>query len=78
MRRRFAVPVTLAVPLAFFAVMSIGAFAQAQRPGEHAVGDRHDNVHAKDGHIPEPPAHRFCNRFVGLGSRLRLALGLPR
>jgi hypothetical protein len=59
MRIRFAVSATLALASAFFAVMSIGAPAQAQRPGEHpGGGERHDDVHANHGHIPAPPAQR--------------------
>ena len=58
MKIRFAVPITLAPALVFFVVISIGAPAQAQRPGEHPGGERHDNVHANHGRIPEPPAHR--------------------
>ena len=57
MKIRFAVPVTLAAAWAFFAVMSIGAPAEAQRPGEHPA-ERHDNVNANHGRIPEAPAHR--------------------
>jgi hypothetical protein len=57
MKIRFAVPVTLAAAWAFFAVMSIGAPAEAQRPGEHPA-ERQDNVNANHGRIPEAPAHR--------------------
>ena len=64
MRIRFAVPATLALALLFFAVMSIGAPAQAQRPGEHPGGERHDDVHANHGHIPEPPPHRDVHAFI--------------
>ena len=38
MRIRFAVPITLAPALVFFAGMLVGAPAQAQRPGEHPGG----------------------------------------
>src|SRR5262245_48975324 len=58
MKFRFAVPITLASALAFAAAVSLAPAAHAQRPGEHPGGERHDNVHANGGHIPEAPAHR--------------------